>query len=82
MPRRARQVSGPDGSWKDWPEELVLNCHQKESGKTFGSVYGRMTWEEPSPTITTECIGLGNGRFGERRDRYLFQIEYEQLDNK
>lgn len=52
------------GSWRDWPEELVLNCHQKESGKTFGSVYGRMTWEEPSPTITTECIGLGNGRFG------------------
>ena len=64
MPRQARQASRTDGSWKDWPEELVLNCHQKESGKTFGSVYGRMTWEEPSPTITTECIGLGNGRFG------------------
>ena len=52
------------GSWKDWPEELVLNCHRKKSGKSFGSVYGRMKWEEPSPTITTECTGLGNGRFG------------------
>lgn len=52
------------GSWKDWPEELVLLCHRKDSGKSFGSVYGRMKWGEPSPTITTECTGLGNGRFG------------------
>lgn len=52
------------GGWKDWPKELVLDCHQRESGKSFGSVYGRMRWEEPSPTITTECTGIGNGRFG------------------
>lgn len=52
------------GSWKDWPEELVLDCHRKKSGKSFGSIYGRMKWEEPSPTITTECTGIGNGRFG------------------
>lgn len=50
--------------WRCWPEELVLECHKKESGKSFGSVYGRMIWKEPSPTITTEFIGLGNGRFG------------------
>lgn len=52
------------GSWKDWPEELILKCHKKKSGKSFGSVYGRMKWEEPSPTMTTQCTGLGNGRFG------------------
>lgn len=52
------------GSWKDWPEELVLECHKKKSGKSFGSVYGRMRWETPSPTMTTQCTGLGNGRFG------------------
>lgn len=52
------------GSWKDWPEELILECHKKKSGKSFGSVYGRMKWDEPSPTITTQCTGLGNGRFG------------------
>jgi DNA (cytosine-5)-methyltransferase 1 len=23
-----------------------------------------MSWDEPSPTITTQCSGLGNGRFG------------------
>lgn len=52
------------GSWKDWPGDLVLDCHKKNSGKSFGSVYGRMRWEEPSPTMTTQCTGLGNGRFG------------------
>jgi len=52
------------GSWKTWPEELKLACHKISSGKTFGSVYGRMKWDEPSPTLTTHCIGLGNGRFG------------------
>ncbi len=52
------------GSWKDWPEELLLECHKKKGGKSFGSVYGRMVWDQPSPTITTQCTGIGNGRFG------------------
>lgn len=52
------------GSWRDWPEELMLECHKKETGKSFGSVYGRMVWEEPAPTMTTLCTGIGNGRFG------------------
>lgn len=52
------------GSWRDWPDELVLKCHKTTRGKSFGSVYGRMVWDAPSPTITTQCTGLGNGRFG------------------
>lgn len=52
------------GGWKNWPKELQLECHKKTTGKTFGSVYGRMVWEEPAPTMTTLCTGLGNGRFG------------------
>lgn len=52
------------GSWKDWPDELVLKCHKTKGGKSFGSVYGRMVWDAPSPTMTTQCTGLGNGRFG------------------
>lgn len=52
------------GSWKSWPKELILECHKKEGGKSFGSVYGRMKWDEPSPTMTTQCTGIGNGRFG------------------
>lgn len=52
------------GSWHDWPDELILECHKKKGGKTYGSVYGRMEWDKPSPTMTTQCTGLGNGRFG------------------
>ncbi len=52
------------GGWKDWPDELVLQCHKKETGRHYSGVYGRMSWEQPAPTMTTQCYGLGNGRFG------------------
>ena len=52
------------GGWADWPQNLVLECHKKKSGESYMSVYGRMKWETPSPTITTHCLGFGNGRFG------------------
>lgn len=61
--RRIR-ASTPGGTWRDWPEELVAKCHRRGSGKGYASVYGRMRWEEPSPTITAQCYGFGNGRFG------------------
>ena len=81
------------GSWKDWPADLMLECHKKESGKSFGSVYGRMVWEEPSPTMTTLCTGIGNGRFGHpvqnraisAREAALFQtfpITYKFFPNE
>ena len=59
------QQSKPGGSWKkDWDEKLKLSCHTSEKGKTYVSVYGRMKWDEPAPTMTTFCTGIGNGRFG------------------
>lgn len=52
------------GTWRDWPDDLIAECHKKSSGKTFASVYGRMSWDKPAPTMTTLCTGFGNGRFG------------------
>lgn len=52
------------GSWSEWDKSLWLKCHKKKTGKAFRSVYGRMKWDEVSPTITTYCTGLSNGRFG------------------
>lgn len=52
------------GSWKDWDDELVLECHKKATGKSYASIYGRMRWDDLSPTITTQFMGYGNGRFG------------------
>ena len=60
------------GGWRDWPDDLKLACHKAESGKSYPSVYGRIAWDDPGPTITTQCNGLGNGRFGHpEQDRAL-----------
>lgn len=58
------QASKPNGTWRDWPEELRSDCHKKITGATYPSVYGRMAWDETSPTITTEFYIYGTGRFG------------------
>ena len=69
--RRMKQ-SKPGGSWEDWDKELLVNCHKKKSGKTYSSVYGRMEWDEPSPTVTTQFYAFGTGRFGHpEQDRAL-----------
>jgi DNA (cytosine-5)-methyltransferase 1 len=58
------RASQPGGTWRDWPKQLVAECHRKETGRTYPGVYGRMTWDGPAPTITTQFYGFGNGRFG------------------
>jgi len=58
------KASKPGGTWRDWPESLVADCHKAKSGKTYAGVYGRMEWDKPGPTMTTQCYGFGNGRFG------------------
>jgi DNA (cytosine-5)-methyltransferase 1 len=87
--KRIRQ-SVPGGTWRDWDHELIAQCHRKDSGETYDSVYGRMKWNQPAPTMTTQCNGYGNGRFGHpeqdraisMREAALFQTfpqEYEFL---
>jgi len=62
----------PGGTWRDWNDSLILACHKKNTGKTYQSIYGRMCWDSPSPTITTQFYGYGNGRFGHpEQDRAL-----------
>lgn len=61
---RRLNVSTPGGTWRDWPVELRARCHTKKSGASYQSVYARMVWDEPSPTITTQAYNFGTGRFG------------------
>jgi DNA (cytosine-5)-methyltransferase 1 len=61
---RRIKASVPGGTWRDWPSELQAACHQRASGATYPSVYGRMEWDRAGPTVTTQCFGYGNGRFG------------------
>jgi DNA (cytosine-5)-methyltransferase 1 len=58
---RIRNIPKDGGSRRSLPPELQLACHKRHSG--FCDVYGRMKWDEPSPTITTGCINVTKGRF-------------------
>ena len=62
------------GSWRDWDSRLQLDCHRRKAGKSFRSVYGRMRWDAPSPVITTQCLGIGNGRFGHPKQHRAISI--------
>jgi DNA (cytosine-5)-methyltransferase 1 len=58
------RASRQGGTWRDWSEDLVADCHKKASGKSYPGVYARMSWDKPAPTMTTQYYGFGNGRFG------------------
>lgn len=74
------RASIPGGTWRDWPKALKAACHIRDTGSTYPSVYGRMEWDEPSPTITTQCFGYGNGRFGHpEQDRAISLREAAML---
>jgi len=49
------------GSRMDLGEEYQLECHKRTNG--FKDVYGRMSWDKPSPTITGGCNNPSKGRF-------------------
>jgi DNA (cytosine-5)-methyltransferase 1 len=61
--KRIRLTPPDGGSRKAWDnKELQLECYKNHNGHT--DVYGRMSWEKPSPTITTRFVSLSNGRYG------------------
>jgi len=77
---RRIKASRPGGTWRNWPPELQAACHRKTTGATYPSVYGRMEWDRPAPTITTQCFGYGNGRFGHpEQDRAISLREAAML---
>ncbi|PTN38967.1 DNA cytosine methyltransferase [Desulfonatronum sp. SC1] len=49
------------GSRTDLPKKYQLECHKNCDG--FKDIYGRMSWDKPSPTITGGCINPSKGRF-------------------
>lgn len=58
------KASTAGGTWRDWPPALVTPCHKRKTGRTYPAVYGRMEWDAAAPTMTGQCYGFGNGRFG------------------
>jgi len=60
--KRLRVIRRNGGSRLDLPKRLRLKCHEEHKGHT--DVYGRMKWNDVSPTLTCKCNSISNGRFG------------------
>lgn len=55
------QQSNPGGDWRDWDKRLISPCQKKA---IYFAPYGRMRWDMPAPTITTQFCYYSAGRFG------------------
>ncbi len=56
-----RAIPRNGGSRTDLGAARQLECHKRVDG--FTDVYGRMAWDDLSPTITGGCINPSKGRF-------------------
>ena len=57
-----RNIPKDGGSRSSLPEHLVLECHKNQKSG-FSDVYGRMSWDKVSPTITGGCGNPSKGRY-------------------
>lgn len=82
--------SKPGGSWKDWETRLINECHKRAH---YPAAYGRMSWDDLAPTITTQFCYYSTGRFGHpEQDRAIsvreaallqtFPRNYELVDEE
>ena len=59
--RLIKAIPRDGGSRTALAADLILKCHEEQDG--FYDVYGRMKWDDVSPTITGGCINPSKGRF-------------------
>jgi len=56
-----KSIPKDGGSRTDLPARKQLRCHRRCDG--FKDVYGRMSWNQVAPTITSGCFNPSKGRF-------------------
>jgi DNA (cytosine-5)-methyltransferase 1 len=59
---RIRLTPKDGGSRKDLPKKYTLKCHKRKN-VGFNDVYGRLSWDDYSSTITGGCLNPSKGRF-------------------
>lgn len=73
------RAAEPGKTWLALNESLRPRCHQGDY-KGFTNVYGRMTWDDVSPTITSGCTTPCKGRFGHPDEqRYTISVREAAL---
>lgn len=69
----------PGTTWLRLRESVRPKCH-RNGYNGFTNVYGRMAWNQPSPTITGGCTTPCKGRFGHPdRRRYTISVREAAL---
>jgi len=72
--KKRLKAARPGESWRIIDESIRPPCHRK-GYKGFPNVYGRMSWDEVAPTITSGCTTPCRGRFGHPdRRRYTISV--------
>lgn len=80
---RMKAIPHDGGSWIDLlkhpnHEKLLTNSMKKilQAVKigSYPDVYGRMSWNKPSPTIKRECSHIGNGRYAHPEEDRLCTV--------
>ncbi len=73
------KAAQPGQTWLKVDESVRPSCH-RNGYDGFTNVYGRMSWDEPSPTITGGCTTPCKGRFGHPdRRRYTISVREAAL---
>ncbi len=70
--KRLSRIPLNGGSRFSLPDDLVLPCHEGYTGHP--DVYGRMMWDDVSPTLTTGCTDITKGRFAHPEDHRAISL--------
>jgi len=70
--------ASPGKSWRSIPKKLRPICH-KELNTGFSNVYGRLSWDQVSSTITGGCTTFSKGRFGHPQENRTISVREAAL---
>jgi DNA (cytosine-5)-methyltransferase 1 len=80
--QRLKHIPKNGGDRSSLPLSLSLSCHRSRAKNSFSDVYGRMGWDEVSPTLTTGCSDITKGRFAHpEQDRAITLREAARLQS-
>lgn len=81
LPRTKERLRAaePGTTWLKLKESLRPHCH-RNGYKGFTNVYGRMSWDQVAPAITSGCTTPCKGRFGHPdKRRYTISVREAAL---
>lgn len=72
--KKRLDAAQPGQTWTTIDEAVRPECHQNNY-RGFTNTYGRMAWDQVSPTITGGCTTASKGRFGHPdKSRYTISV--------